>query len=146
MNLGVAYAMKHEDVLALEQYQHALELDPSYSIGYYNLALLYKSMDKPNDAIQALRKSLDGTANDRRVHALLGDLCRDSGDSIGAVEEYEAVLDGDPNDHKIHLQLGLAQLKRDVRRIRWLVRRLRQRHGRKSSRRPPRSSSSPGGR
>lgn len=45
--LGFVYELAHQERMALSMYRRAVEAKPAEQDGYYNLAILYRKMDKP---------------------------------------------------------------------------------------------------
>jgi tetratricopeptide (TPR) repeat protein len=59
-NLGVAYAQAKFSNEAIEEYEKAIKFDPSNADAYYNLGLLYETVDaNPEKAIANYRKYLE---------------------------------------------------------------------------------------
>jgi len=48
--LGITYYQKHNNVAALEQFQALQQIDPDDLVAHYNLSILYRRMNKPNEA------------------------------------------------------------------------------------------------
>jgi tetratricopeptide (TPR) repeat protein/DNA-binding winged helix-turn-helix (wHTH) protein len=71
-NLGAAYMMAGDFESALSTYQRALEIAPRQMI-YANLGLMYYYLDRPAQAIEALRKSVELSPNDHLAWSNLGD-------------------------------------------------------------------------
>jgi len=59
IHLGNQHLEAKEFEKALAQYQRALKLEPRNSIAHYNIACTYAQMPRIEDALDALRKSID---------------------------------------------------------------------------------------
>lgn len=71
-NLGAAYMLAGDFESALITYQRALAIEPS-QMAYSNMGLMYYYLDRPREAIEALRKSVELAPNDPLAWSNLGD-------------------------------------------------------------------------
>lgn len=93
---------------AVTAYQHAVELDSTYSKAYVNMGLAYDAELRRADARRVLRKAIEVNPKDVLAYCHLGQIEASFGDYGEAVRLYEEALDLDPNSAQAHYNLGLA--------------------------------------
>ena len=103
-NLGAAYMLAGNFESALSTYQRSLAIEPRQTV-YSNLGLMYYYLNRPVDAIEALRKSVELSPNDHLAWSNLGDALWMDGqtdESRAAFQNAErlaaAALKVNPND------------------------------------------------
>jgi TolB-like protein/Flp pilus assembly protein TadD len=106
---------------AIEFFQHAIEIDPNYAMGYVGLANSYlmasggygvlKSAESFSKGEAAARKALELDDTLSAPHALLADVrLRRDWDWAGAEKEYTRALELEPGNAGIHYGYGFAYL------------------------------------
>lgn len=59
-NLGVFYTKNHNSVMAVKEFERALQIDPNSAKGHYNLAYLYaEELDKHDEAMAHFKRFLE---------------------------------------------------------------------------------------
>lgn len=103
-NLGAAYMLAGDFESALSTYQRSLAIEPRQTV-YSNLGLMYYYLNRPVEAIEALRKSVELSPNDHLAWSNLGDALWMDGrtdESRAAFQTAErfaaAALKVNPND------------------------------------------------
>ncbi len=109
---GFSLASKEENNKAIAKYEKVLELDPSNSNAYYNLALLYAKSDQTLKAINFVDKALtlvdddDGNADASDLYLLKANCLSDMEEYKKALPFYEKSLSIDPDNSNAHYNLG----------------------------------------
>ena len=115
-NLGSIMLGKKDYEKAEKYLLEAIAIDDSFTDAHYNLALLYKNINKPEKAWQHYRsfvqKSADNLEMLHGICALLGD----SGNMDEAVSCYERILQKNPESAIDHFQLGIVLLRKDLKK------------------------------
>jgi len=68
-NLGVRYARRQHYDEAVSALKHSIELDPKFRHAYTNLASVYDLMERPDEALDALRKATQISPFDNKEQA-----------------------------------------------------------------------------
>ena len=107
-NLGEAFEMEGQIDRAVEQYQTAIRLDPSYPQAYNNLGNVYESRGLIDEAIEQYMMALKLNPNSPKAHNNLGIAYGDKGLIDEAIEEYMIALRLNPLIEMPHYNLGVA--------------------------------------
>ena len=109
---GFSLASKEENNKAIAKYEKVLELDPSNSNAYYNLALLYAKSDQTLKAINFVDKALtlvdddNDNADASDLYLLKANCLSDMDEYKKALPFYEKSLSIDPGNLNAHYNLG----------------------------------------
>ncbi len=95
-NMGLAYHNKGDYQKAIEHYQKAIELFPSYSPCYENLARAYEAINKWEPAIEAYKKSINYDPGYPASHLNLARLYLRLNRANEAVRELKITAEIDP--------------------------------------------------
>lgn len=95
-NMGLAYYRKGNYKTAIENYQKALRLFPSYSRCYENLARTYEAINRWESAIEAYKKSIDYAPDYPTPHLNLARLYLKLNRSDEAAKELNKTIEIDP--------------------------------------------------
>ena len=95
-NMGLAYHNKGDYQKAIEHYQKAIELFPSYSPCYENLARAYEAINKWEPAIEAYEKSIEYDPGYPASHLNLARLYLRLNRANEAVRELKITAEIDP--------------------------------------------------
>jgi tetratricopeptide (TPR) repeat protein len=95
-NLGLAYYNKGEYQKAIDSYQKALKISPSYSICYCNLGLVYEIIGRWEKAIDAYKKALSYFPRYAAAHLSLGKCFLRLGQNSEAAKELKRTIEIDP--------------------------------------------------
>jgi protein O-mannosyl-transferase len=107
-NLGIALAEKGDLDAAIQEYQAALGINPSYADAHYNLGNAFIKKGHPDAAIQEYRETLLINPKHAGAHYSLGAALANNGNLDAAIQEYRIALRLNPNDTKAHTNLGVA--------------------------------------
>ena len=86
------------------------ESDPHELRGWIALATVLERLDRPIEAEQALRSSLEVDPENLRIYGQLARLKRVRGDQEGAIAVYREMLDHSPDDHATLFALAETQI------------------------------------
>lgn len=107
--LGLIFA-GHEDFdQAIPWFEAALRLDPSNEVAILNLALAEKNLGKTGEAIDRLRKAMNGHPSAALSDALAG-MEEESGQYLQAVASYQRAVELDPSKEQYYFDLGVEYL------------------------------------
>jgi len=96
-NLGAFYLRSQKYAQAIPPLEAASRIDPRNPVSAYDLGLAYEGngdLAKAHDQIVKMLSSV----NTADLHRMLGDVDERTGDSLGAVGEYETAVRMDPNE------------------------------------------------
>ena len=93
---------------AIDQFQKALNIAPSYPEIETNLILALTKKGRTDEAIPHLQALLKENPNDAQAHYNLGNALRKKGDSQGAIAAYEKTLSIQARYPAAHYNLGIA--------------------------------------
>jgi tetratricopeptide (TPR) repeat protein len=105
---------------AVQAYEHAIAVDPTFLNAYINLGSLLHEAKGLEEAERVYREALAACGNDPALQYNLGVLLDDLQRKDEAVEAYEAALRGDPELADCHYNLAL--LYRELKRPREAIR------------------------
>jgi tetratricopeptide (TPR) repeat protein len=112
-NLGTIYQELRFVDKAEEQFKKALE-DENYAsreLPYYNLANLYYSMDRIDEAYENVQKAIQIKKRLAMAHDLKGRILERKGDIGGAIDSYKEAVRQVPNETSFGFNLGAAYFK-----------------------------------
>jgi len=114
-NLGTIYQEMKMIDQAEQEFRKAIE-NPSYSsleLPHYNLARLYFTLDRIDDAYNEVQSALQIKNRFALAHNLKGLILEKKGNLEEAVDSYEAAYKIVPDDVNFGFNLGLAYYKND---------------------------------
>ncbi len=104
---GAAYRRDIDDaVQAIEDFDQALRLDPSYALAYYNRGLAYKNLGEYRRAIEDFDQLLRLYPDDAYAYYDRGLAYDLLGDHARAIEDYDQTLRLDPDDSNAYTEAG----------------------------------------
>jgi tetratricopeptide (TPR) repeat protein len=109
--LGIAFAERGLEVLAIAAFERAVELNPRFAQAHYNLGTLYLSRGDVTAARGAFERALEVQPDYPEVHNNLGLLLASKGDLAEAIAQFEAALRSRPDDPDALNNLGRAHLQ-----------------------------------
>lgn len=95
-NIGSVYFHKGQFQKAIEYYQRAIRLAPTYMDAYRSLASAYEALDRMEEAIQTYHQIFDIDPQSWDAHLNLGKLYLRLNRRQDAVKELELVIQSDP--------------------------------------------------
>lgn len=91
-NLGNLLKAVGDLTSAKMAYETALQIDPSFAIGYYNLGMTLKAMGLLGDALTAYRKAIDLNPNYADAYQNLGVVLMKTGDVFGSLAAFRQAI------------------------------------------------------
>ena len=110
-NLGVALANAGQTEQAIEQYQIAAQLDPTYADPHTNLGGVYGEEGQIDKAIIELKHALKLDPTLTTAYNNLGSAYSNKGETDQAIEQYQAALKIDPTYTEVWANLGRVYVK-----------------------------------
>ena len=111
-NLGVSFFNQRELVKAIQAYQKAIALDPTYVEAYNNLGIAYQELGDSTKAFDAYRKSVETNPQYEKGYNNLGILLYRKGRNEEAIEAFQKAIAINPNNVESHINLGVLFKKR----------------------------------
>jgi tetratricopeptide (TPR) repeat protein len=108
---GVALAQSGDLTAAIQQFQSALRLDPSFAEARYHLALAYKRGGRTDDAISAYEEVLRLHPDIVEARYMLAECCAKRGDFEGELRLLAEVVARKPEFGEARYNYGLALTK-----------------------------------
>lgn len=93
---------------AVEEYQAALRLWPSYAQGHNNVGTLLEQLGRPEEAVASYQTALHWWPECPEAHNNLGRMLAAEGKTDEAIAHYRAGLRGNPEMADAHVNLGVA--------------------------------------
>jgi Flp pilus assembly protein TadD len=106
---GVFHFSRNELPAALTHFEKAAEWDPGSAAVQQELAVVYSAMNRPQDAVKALKHACQLAPKDPESHYKLGLALNEVGDPKGTMQELKAVVELEPRHSGAWYNLGLAQ-------------------------------------
>jgi tetratricopeptide (TPR) repeat protein len=109
--LGIAFAERGLEALAITAFERAVEVNPRFALAHYNLGTLYLSRGDVTAARRAFERALEVQPDYPEVHNNLGSLLASKGDLAEAIAQFEAALRSRPDYPDALNNLGRAHLQ-----------------------------------
>lgn len=113
-NLGIAYMGKGFYDEAISQFEKAVQMDPTFEIGYYNLGVAYTGKGQYEEALAKYQKVLQIDPDHAQTHFKLGSIYERRGAFNPAMEEYKKAIESKPDYAEAHFNLGLLYGKKGM--------------------------------
>ncbi|BAQ64803.1 tetratricopeptide repeat protein [Geminocystis sp. NIES-3709] len=97
-NHGLAYYNSGEYQKAIDSYNIAIELDPSYTNAYYGRGLAYDNLEEYRKAIDSYNKAIELEPNDADVYFNRGLVYENLKQYQKAINDYNKAIELNPND------------------------------------------------
>lgn len=107
-DLGVAFVFKGDLGQAIDEFKHALRLQPNYFAAHLNLANTLLDIGQNEAAMIEFKEALRLKPDDPKTHNDLGVALKEMGDLDGAIAEFRTVLRRNPSDVNAHNNLGVV--------------------------------------
>jgi len=115
-NRGTVLARTGQYEEALNYLEQAVSMDPSLVDAWYNLALVYHHLERPEKALPILRKLCENYPGEKTFHYSLGATWRQMGQDREALEEFKLALKIDPEYKEAQYALALTLEKLSKRK------------------------------
>ena len=97
LGMGRAYEKQGKIDDAITAYQMSIEIKPKFTQGLYSLASLYLYQDRPQEAIDLLRRLLEVEPRNVFANHALGLAYLNTGNKTGAMQQYYILQNLNPN-------------------------------------------------
>jgi len=111
VNIGMLYRKMGQPDKAIESLRKAVNLNPSYARGYYELGVTYETMGRSDDALRAYQDALVGMEESPDLNLRLGLALLKSGKPGKAREHLEKVIKLSPDGPEA------AQARDEIKKI-----------------------------
>ena len=98
---------------AAEEFKTAVEIDPKFSDGYYNLGKVYSQIKDYDQALVSYKKAIELDPENARYHYNLAIVYGQKGLTKESEQEYLLAISFDPYYDKAHNNLGALYVKMD---------------------------------
>jgi tetratricopeptide (TPR) repeat protein len=105
---GLAYDHLGQFERAINDFDHALELDPGYGLAYYNRGLTYYNMRQFERAIEDFDQTIERDPENIFAYINRGNAYFDMGDRAQAIADYDRAIERDPRFALTYANRGLA--------------------------------------
>lgn len=105
-NLGVAYLEAGMPVKAVQEFETAVQLDPTYGFAFFNLGNTYETLNIFDRATFYLQKAIEINPRDSRAYNSLGVIYKKTGRYQEALEEFNRSLAANPQNYEAHYNLA----------------------------------------
>lgn len=106
--LGLIHRQSGRTADAIERFEAAIALEPSYGPAHYSLGRSLLDAARVDEAVDALRRATDGDPDEPSFHAGLGRALRQAGRLDEAESPLRRALELDPEQAEAHQLLGLT--------------------------------------
>jgi eukaryotic-like serine/threonine-protein kinase len=106
VSLGRIHDAQGKRDLALQEFQHALDLDQRNALALRGLARVYQHSGRNSDAEATFKQAIALQPNDWEGYNLLGNFYSDQGRYPESISEYKRAIDLTPDNADVYLNLG----------------------------------------
>jgi eukaryotic-like serine/threonine-protein kinase len=110
VSLGRIHDASGKRDLALQEFQHALDLDPRNALALRGLARVYQHSGRNADAEGTFKKAIALQPNDWEGYTLLGEFYDQQGRYPESISEYKKAIDLTPDNAEAYLNLGATYI------------------------------------
>jgi len=110
-NLGCAYMNQQLFEKGLNEFQKALQADPTFTIARLNEGVAYQNLQKVDEAKAALEDAIKKDPKNPNAWYSLGLLAKNMGDAPASIEDFKHVTEIDPQDADSWYFLGTAHVQ-----------------------------------
>lgn len=109
--MGNEYSRRREFTRALESFQKALALKPDYDLAVFNIANVYRTLGRDDDALAGYQRLLELDPRNAQAHQEAGQVLVDQGKLDAAQKELNRALELQPAMAAARNTLGALRLK-----------------------------------
>jgi len=109
--LGNEYSRRREFSRALDAFQHALALKPDYDLAVFNMANVYRTIGRDDEALVGYRRLLELDPRNAQAHQAVAQLLVDRGRLAEAQAALSRALEIQPGMAAARTTLGALRLK-----------------------------------
>lgn len=113
--MGNEYSRRREFAQALEHYKRALALKPDYDLAVFNLANVYRTIGRDDDALVGYRELIAKDESNAQAHQEIAQILVDHGQLAEAERELKRALELEPAMAAARNTLGALRLKQGDR-------------------------------
>lgn len=110
-NRGLAYYQKGDFILAMSDYNHAIDIDPNYATAYFNRGRDYAQQGDSDQTMTDYNKAIEINPGTADVYTDRGILYAQQGDFIQATKDFTRGIEINPKDAKAYYNRGLSCAK-----------------------------------
>lgn len=110
--LGLSHYYRNESEQAVNQFQKALDLQPSFTRARVHLALLLLNKKRMDEAVQEAKTAIAQDDENALAHNILGSAYLSKGNYADGLAELNRALALDPTLADVHVKKGLVAMKR----------------------------------
>lgn len=108
VNLGMLYTLEDDSLNAIQAYERAIEIMPSFSAAYINLADFFRAAGRESDVEETLNRGLTELPDNADLHHALGLAMVRRGDYESAIASLRRANEFQPEHPRFAYVLGVA--------------------------------------
>lgn len=111
-NVGNALFEEGKIERAIESYQQALKILPTYASAHYSLGNSFARLGRFNEAVFHYEEAIGLNPEFTEAYNNIGNVLALRGELDGAIQQFRKALDVNPDSSEVHLNLGTALARR----------------------------------
>ena len=108
---GACYAHIGEPIMAIKQYEQAIEIDSNYSEAYSNLGITLQELGELENALESFEKAFSLKPEKIENANTISSILEEINDPNISVEYYQKIIKSSPGLYIVHFNLGIAYQK-----------------------------------
>jgi predicted O-linked N-acetylglucosamine transferase (SPINDLY family) len=105
---GACYAHIGEPIMAIKQYEKAVEIDPNYSEAYSNLAITLQELGELEKALKNFEKAFSLKPEKMATANAISSILSEINDPNISINYYKKIIELSPALYIVHFNLGIA--------------------------------------
>lgn len=110
--VGLARVADGDPAAAVRHFRRSIELNPSYTNTYLQLAQLQQQLGQPNDALAVLREAARRDPSSAEARVMIGNTLSQQGQYAEADAAYDEARRLAPGDAAVYVQWGVSRVNR----------------------------------